>query len=95
MAAYLLADVQVRDPETFAAYSARVPATLEPFGGRFLVRGGPTQVLEGGWQPHRTVVIEFPDMDALERWYRSDAYAAIKAIRERAADTSVVAVEGV
>lgn len=95
MAVYLIADVQIRDPETYAAYSAQVPATLEPFGGRFLVRGGAAQVLEGEWQPHRTIVIEFQDMDALERWYRSDAYAAIKGIRERAADTSVIAVQGV
>ena len=95
MPAYMMADVQVHDAETFVAYSAQVPPTLEPFGGRFLVRGGATEVIEGEWQPHRTVVIEFPDIDALKAWHASDAYQAILGIRLRSATTSVVAVEGV
>ena len=95
MAAYLIADVQVHDAETFATYGAQVPATLEPFGGRFHVRGGASEVIEGEWQPHRTVVIEFPDMDTLKSWHASDAYQAILGIRLRSATTSVIAVEGV
>ena len=95
MAAYLMADVDVHDQETFATYSAQVPATLEPFGGCFLVRGGATEVVEGEWQPHRTVVIEFPDMDTLKAWHDSDAYQGIAGIRLRSATTSAIAVEGV
>ena len=95
MAAYLIADVAVRDQESYASYGAQVPATIEQYGGRFLVRGGASHVLEGEWQPHRTVVIEFPDMDTLERWYQSEEYSAIKGVREKAAVSFVMAVEGV
>lgn len=95
MAAYLIADVDVKDPEMYKGYSAYVPATIEQFGGRFLVRGGASEILEGEWTPHRTVVLEFPDMDTLQRWYRSDAYSAILGIRESAAVSSVIVVEGV
>ena len=95
MAAYLIADVDVQDAEKYRSYSAQVPATIEQFGGKFLVRGGENRVLEGGWRPHRTVVLEFPDMETLERWYNSEAYSAILGIRERAAVSSVFVVEGV
>ena len=95
MAAYLIADVDVHDPESYARYGAQVPATLEPFGGRFVVRGGANEALEGEWQPHRTVVLEFPDMDSLKAWHASDAYQAIIGIRWQAATASVIAVEGV
>ena len=94
MAAYLIADVDVLDQEAYAAYGAQAPSTLEAYGGRFLVRGGASETLEGDWQPHRTVVLEFQDMDTLKRWYDSEAYAAIKGIRLRAASASVMAVEG-
>ena len=94
MAAYLIADVEVLDQEAYAAYGAQVPSTLEAYGGRFLVRGGASETLEGDWQPHRTVVLEFQDMAALKRWYDSEEYVAIKGIRLRAASASVMAVEG-
>ena len=95
MAAYLIADVQVHDPETFSQYSPGVAATLEPYGGRFLARGGAAEIVEGDYEPHRVVVIEFPDMDALKSWHDSDAYQAIIGIRHRSATTSVIAVQGV
>lgn len=95
MPAYLMADVQVQDQESYAAYGAQVPATLEPYGGRFLVRGGASEVIEGEWQPHRLVVIEFPDMETLKAWYNSGAYQGIVGIRWEAATASVIAVEGV
>ena len=95
MPAYLIADVEVKNAEAYQEYSAQVPATIEQFGGRFLVRGGISQVLEGNWHPHRTVVIEFPDAETLSRWYFSDAYQAIIGIREINADSSVITIEGV
>ena len=95
MAAYLMADVQVHDPDTFATYSVQVAPTLEAYGGRFLARGGATEVVEGEYQPSRIVVIEFPDMESLRKWHDSDAYQAILPIRLRSATTSVIAVEGV
>ncbi len=94
MPAYLMADVQVQDAESYQAYGAQVPATLEPYGGRFLVRGGASEVIEGEFQPSRLVVIEFPDMETLTAWYNSDAYQGIVGIRWEAATASVIAVEG-
>lgn len=94
MPAYLIADVTVRDADAYAAYAAQVPATLEPYGGRFLVRGGASEVIEGERRPGRLVVIEFPDGDALRRWYASGAYQGIVGVRWEAAEASVVAVEG-
>ncbi len=73
MPAYLIADVDVTDAETYDRYRREVPASLEAFGGRFLVRGGDVQVVEGDWQPFRLVILEFPDADTRRRWYESDA----------------------
>lgn len=95
MPAYLIADVEVKNAEAYQEYSAQVPATIEQFGGKFLVRGGISQVLEGNWHPHRTVVIEFPDQETLSRWYFSDAYQAIIGIREINTVSSVITIEGV
>jgi uncharacterized protein (DUF1330 family) len=94
MTAYLICDIDVRDQQAYREYSALVPATLEPYGGRFVVRGGAHETLEGGWQPRRVVVLQFPSTDHARRWYASDAYAAAKQIRLRSADGSLVLVEG-
>jgi len=95
MAAYVIADVDVTDPASYAEYRTLVPKSLEPYGGRFLVRGGAHEVLEGEWKPKRLVVLEFPTRAAAERWYASEEYRHAKAIRLRAARTNVVLVEGV
>jgi len=67
MAAYALVNVEITDPAGFAKYRKLVPATIAAFGGRFLARGGATEVLEGGWIPNRLVVLEFPDVTTLNR----------------------------
>jgi uncharacterized protein (DUF1330 family) len=95
MTAYLIADVDVTDPSLFAEYIREVPATEARYGGRYLGRGGLTKVLEGDWQPHRLVIVEFPDMDSLTAWYESPEYARLKAIRERCAKTRIIALDGV
>ena len=94
MTAYVLADVEVTDPELFDTYRAGTAATVEQYGGAFAVRGGDVEVREGAWRPGRLVVLRFPDMDAARAWYDSEEYAAIKGIRLRAASASVMAVEG-
>jgi uncharacterized protein (DUF1330 family) len=94
MPAYVIADIDVHDPETYREYVALVPGTIEPFGGRFVVRGGEHETFEGEWQPHRLVMIEFPSADHARRWYASQAYTAALAIRQRASTGSVVLVEG-
>ena len=95
MAAYVIAEVDVTDPEVFEQYRREVPATLVPFGGRFVVRGGATETLEGDWQPKRLVVLEFPDRKAAKAWWDSPAYAAPKALRQRCARTQLLIVEGI
>ena len=96
MAAYVIVDVEVHDPVAYQAYTSRVPATLEPFGGRFLVRGGKTETLEGEWWPKRVVVLEFPDAAAAKAWHASPAYAEILPLRHGNARTNfLTVVEGV
>jgi uncharacterized protein (DUF1330 family) len=94
MPAYLIADVEVTDPQRYAEYRAQVPATLEPYGGRFLVRGGETENIEGNWLPGRLVVIEFPSMDAAHRWYESPEYQAILGIRHEASSARLIVADG-
>jgi uncharacterized protein (DUF1330 family) len=91
---YIVGDVTVTDPERYRDYTAHTESTLEPFGGRFIVRGGPSEVLEGAWEPGRLVVIEFPDAAAARGWYSSEAYQAILPIRHEASTGSLVLVEG-
>jgi uncharacterized protein (DUF1330 family) len=94
MAAYVIADIEVHDTETYREYVALVPGTFEPYGGRFLVRGGACETLEGGWQPRRVVVIEFPSAGHARRWFTSAEYTAAAAIRRRASTGSLVLAEG-
>jgi uncharacterized protein (DUF1330 family) len=94
MTAYVIADIDVHDREAYREYAALVPGTLEPHGGRFLVRGGAHETLEGDWQPRRMVVLEFPSADAAKRWHGSQEYAAVMAMRQRASTGSLVLVEG-
>lgn len=95
MPAYLLADIDVHDTDAYEEYRRQVPALIEAHGGRYLVRGGETVVLEGDWQPRRTVVLEFPSMAQLRAFYDSPAYAPLKALRARVSHSRVVVVEGV
>ncbi|WP_354687811.1 DUF1330 domain-containing protein [Cupriavidus necator] len=95
MAAYLIADVDITDPAAFEEYKREVPATEARYGGKYLGRGGPTKVLEGDWQPHRLVIVEFPDMESLLAWYDSPEYARLKTIRKQCAKTRMIALEGV
>jgi uncharacterized protein (DUF1330 family) len=95
MAAYLIAQVNVTDPEIFAQYSSRVPGVIEQYGGRFLVRGGATEAIEGSWTPARLVVVEFPSMEQLKRFYHSDEYAPLIELRNQSARTDMIFAEGI
>lgn len=95
MPAYLIADVTVTDPERYPEYVRLVPATLEPYGGRFIVRGGTTEIAEGDWQPQRLVIIEFPSLAQARAWYDSPEYAPAKALRQRLSEGRLLFVEGV
>jgi len=95
VAAYIIADVTVTDPAAMEEYRKRVPATLTKYGGRFVVRGGAHQTVEGDWKPNRLVVLEFPSLEQARRWYDSEEYREPKAMRLRAGRTNLVMVDGI
>ncbi len=95
MAAYFIVDVDVTDAEAYTEYTRGVPDTLDRYGGRFLVRGGATEVIEGEWQPRRLVVLEFASVEQARAWYASPEYQAILPIRWRNSTANMILAEGV
>ena len=95
MAAYLIADIEITDPEAFAEYRRLVPAFIETHGGRYLARGGAVEKLEGDWTPRRTIILEFPSMARLKAFHEDPAYQPLRELRERSTRSNLVAVEGV
>jgi len=94
MAAYIVVQIDVKEPERYADYRQMVPPTLEAYGGRFVVRGGAVENLEGTWNPSRLVVLEFPDAERARAWWSSADYAPAKALRQQTAATQMILVEG-
>ena len=94
MAAYLIGDIDVTDAALYEDYRKQVLATVQKFGGRFMVRGGKVEALEGGWAPKRLVMLEFPSMEQAQKWYRSSEYAPLITLRQRASRGRLVLVEG-
>lgn len=94
MAAYLIYDVDIHDPEPYGRFMAEVKPVVERMGGRYLARGGRHEVLEGDWQPTRLVLFEFPDMDSARALFDSDDYAPLKDLRRSCSTGHVVIVEG-
>lgn len=95
MPAYVIANVDVHDPEAYQEYAAGVPETIARHGGRYLARGGAVEALEGDWEAHRLVILEFGSVEQAKGWYASDDYQAVAAIRHRTASTRIIVVEGV
>ena len=95
MSAYLIAEIEVLDATGYAGYRKLVGATLADFGGRFLVRGGDAETLEGDWRPQRIVIIEFPSVERARAWWSSPDYGAARAIRQRTATTRMIVAAGV
>ena len=95
MKAYVIVDVKITDPERYAEYKKLTPGSLIPFDGKFVVRGGESETLEGTWKPGRLVVLEFPSMQKARAWWASEGYAPAKALRQSASVTQMIVVEGV
>jgi uncharacterized protein (DUF1330 family) len=95
MAAYVIVNVEITDPERYAAYIRVVPPTIAKYGGRFLVRGGKAETLEGSWSPKRVVVLEFPTFERAREWWESEEYHDPKTLRQSASITDMILVEGV
>lgn len=94
MSAYIIVDVKVTDPARYEEYKKLTPGSLAPYQGKFIVRGGATETLEGDWNPGRIVVVEFPSSERAKAWWSSDGYAPAKAIRQAASITRMILVEG-
>ena len=94
MAGYVIVQVHVHDPEGFAVYREMVPPTLDVYGGRYLVRGGDFECLEGQWDPKRLVIIEFDSVQRARQWWASKEYAPARQLREKTAQSKLIIVAG-
>ena len=94
MPAYMIFDINIYDPDGYENYKKLTPSSLKPYGGKFVVRGGATEVLEGNWKPGRIVILEFPSVKNAKHWWNSGEYAAAKIIRHNTADTNMIVIEG-
>ncbi|MEW5701563.1 MAG: DUF1330 domain-containing protein [Candidatus Zixiibacteriota bacterium] len=95
MAAYVIVDIDVTDPVRYEEYKKLAAPTVAAHGGRYVVRGGNVETLEGDWHPGRLVVLEFPTADQARAWWGSEAYRPAKQIRHATARTKMILVEGV
>jgi len=94
MPAYVVVQVDVKDPTRYERYKGMAPASIAQYGGRYLVRGGKTETLEGSWSPTRFVILEFPTMARAREWWNCPEYAEAKALRHATASTEMLLVEG-
>ena len=95
MSAYVIVDVKVNDAERYENYKKMVPPSLRAYGGKFLVRGGEFEVLEGDWQPNRIVILEFESVESARAWHDSPEYAEALALRLATTDSKLLIVDGV
>ena len=94
MSAYVFIDIDVHDPDVYEEYKKAGAPTIIAYGGKPLVRGPNTEVMEGNWQPKRLVLLEFKDMAQAKRWWNSPEYNEAKKLRHKAASANVVFFEG-
>jgi uncharacterized protein (DUF1330 family) len=94
MVAYVISDVEPQDAGLLERYRALAQASIARYGGRYIVRGGAIEPMEGDWTPKHLVIVEFPDMDLARQWYRSEAYAEALTVAERALSRRLIFVEG-
>jgi uncharacterized protein (DUF1330 family) len=94
VSAYVVVQVDVKDPVRYDAYKTMVPPSLEKYGGRFVVRGGQVHTMEGTWAPSRFVLVQFPSVEQAKAWWASPEYAEAKALRQATAESQMIIVEG-
>ncbi|MFL5742822.1 MAG: DUF1330 domain-containing protein [Flavisolibacter sp.] len=94
MSAYIIVEITIHDPKSYEEYKKLTPASIAAYGGKFVVRGGKSESLEGDWNPERIVVLEFPTTQRAKEWWASEHYAPAKKIRQSAAFTKMLLIEG-
>ena len=95
MPAYVISDVTIRDLEAIETYRTRAAASITAHGGRYIVRGGKVETLEGSWRPGPLIVVEFPDVETAHRWYHSAEYASALEVRDTALSRNLILVDGI
>jgi uncharacterized protein (DUF1330 family) len=95
MSAYIIVEIDVQDPVGYEEYKRLAAPTVEARGGKYIVRGGKTEVLEGDWQPKRIVLLEFPSTERAKEWLHCEEYREPRKMRHRTARTNMILVEGV
>ena len=95
MSAYIISDVTIKDGAAIDIYRQRAAASIAQHGGRYIVRGGEIEVLEGSWRPRAIIIAEFPDMESTRTWYRSAEYASALVLRDEALSRNLILVDGV
>jgi uncharacterized protein (DUF1330 family) len=95
MAAYVIVEVNITDPVGYEEYRKLGPPTVAAHEGKFVVRGGKVEVLEGEWNPKRLVVLEFESAERAKQWWSSQEYSIPKQVRQKTAMTNMIVVEGV
>ena len=94
MPAYVIVNITVRDAARYEEYKRLATTAVAAYGGRYLARGAPVEVKEGGWSPARLVILEFPDVERARAWWSSSEYGPARALRQSCADTQLVITEG-
>jgi uncharacterized protein (DUF1330 family) len=95
MTAYIVAEIEVTDAVAYEEYRRQAPPSIAQYGGKYIVRGGHTETLEGEWLPKRIVILEFPSFEQAKKWWASPEYAAAKQLRHRSARTKMIVVDGI
>jgi uncharacterized protein (DUF1330 family) len=95
MSAYVIVDINIHDPAGYEKYKQLAAATVTAYGGKYIARGGTTEVLEGTWTPERLVILEFESLDRARAWLNSPEYTPIKEMRHKTAVSNMVVVDGI
>ena len=94
MPAYLVSDLTVRNAEAFETYGTCAAKAIAQYGGRYLVRGGDIQTLEGQWKPRSRVIVEFPSVEEARAWYKSPEYATALEVHDIALERNLILADG-
>ena len=94
MPAYVIVEIDIQDPVGYEEYKKQAGATVLKYGGKYIVRGGKAEVLEGDWQPKRIVILEFASTDQAKKWLNCEEYREPRKLRHKTAKTNMIVVEG-
>ena len=94
MPAYFIVEIEVLDPVGYEEYKKLAGATVEKYGGKYIMRGGKTEVLEGDWKPKRIVILEFPTMERAKEWLNCEEYREPRKLRHATSKTNMILIEG-